>query len=242
MILKKILSLGLMLALINLHSKAQTQFSGWLASFNTVKFSKSFSAHLDVQLRSTDQVKAMSTFIFRPGINWHFRKNMVATAGYGYVLNRSMSSGITDYLPEHRIWEQFIINHPIGPVSVIHRFRLEQRFIPKLAVHGNELKANGHVFASRIRYFNRGILPLNGKKGFAKGAFAALQNEVFLNLGNKSSVNGKTFDQNRLYLAMGYRFSKKFDLEAGYLNQYVSGRNRAIRNNHVVQIASYLRL
>ena len=69
-----------------------------------------------------------------------------------------------------------------------------------------------------------------------------MQNEVFVNIGNTANVNGKFFDQNRLYLAMGYRLCTSFDLEAGYLNQYISGRNSAFTNNHVLQVAGYLRL
>jgi hypothetical protein len=72
------------------------------------------------------------------------------------------------------------------------------------------------------------------------GIFAALQNEVFLNLQHKDQLNGKVFDQNRAYLALGYRFSKKFDLEAGYLNQAIRGASVNTSNN-VIQLALYTR-
>jgi len=72
--------------------------------------------------------------------------------------------------------------------------------------------------------------------------FAALQDEVFLNLGNSDVTNGKFFDQNRFYLAIGYRLNEWYDVEAGYLNQYISGRDDRFTNNHVVQLAGYIRL
>ena len=72
--------------------------------------------------------------------------------------------------------------------------------------------------------------------------FVALQNEVFVNFGNTSTVNGKFFDQNRVYLATGFRLSPKADLEIGYMNQYVNGRGSQFTNNHILQLASYLRL
>ena len=72
--------------------------------------------------------------------------------------------------------------------------------------------------------------------------FSALQNEVFLNVGDKSAVNGKVFDQNRFYLALGYRLSAEFDIEAGYLNQYVSGSNDNLSRAHILQLATYVRL
>ena len=85
-------------------------------------------------------------------------------------------------------------------------------------------------------------MPFQQQKTFAKGMFAALQNEVFVNVGNTSNVNGKFFDQNRFYLALGYRLHSSIDLETGYLNQYISGRNGTFTNNHVWQVATYLRL
>jgi len=48
------------------------------------------------------------------------------------------------------------------------------------------------------------------------------------------------FDQNRAYLAVGYRFSKAFDVEAGYLNQTINSASNNIMNN-VAQLALYTR-
>lgn len=223
-------------------SYGQTQFAGWVAAMNSFKVSEKFSLGLDVQFRSNDQVKSLQTFIFRPAINWNFKKNMSATAGYGYFRNQRTVSGVTGYAPEHRIWEQFMVTHNIGFVPLSHRFRLEQRFISKSFVRNNTLENEGNQFANRLRYFNRAMISLKKQKPFVKGPFAAVQNEVFLNLGDKSAVNGKFFDQNRLYLAAGYRFSQKFDGEIGYLNQYVSGKNKTFTNNHILQIVGYIRL
>ncbi len=223
-------------------SYGQTTFNGWFATNYMFKVNNKFSLHLDVQARSNDQLKHFNLYFFRPGVNWHFQKNMIATVGYGWFDNRRTVGDISGYAPEQRIWEQLILNHHAGFVPVQHRLRLEQRFITNHSVVNGEFKADGNRYANRIRYFNRAIISLKGTKPFTQGMFAALQNEVFLNIGNKTGVNGKTFDQNRLYLATGYRFSPKFDLEAGYINQYVSGRNDAFSNNHVVQIATYLRL
>jgi len=78
------------------------------------------------------------------------------------------------------------------------------------------------------------------EQAFTKGTFFALQNEVFLNIQNKEFINNSWFDQNRLYIAAGYRFSKKVDIEAGYLRQSINGR--AINTvNNVAQLALYTR-
>lgn len=231
---------------------AQAQFSGWLASFNTIKLNTKVpknitsklqtSIHAEVQLRSSDQFNKMQTLLLRTGLNIHINKQLTVTAGYGYISNYRKSGNVDGYAPEHRIWEQLLFTHKIKSVLMSHRFRIEQRFISKTVVSNNELKTDGYVHANRVRYFLRNIIPLRKQPVFIKGSFAALQNEVFLNIGNTKNVNGKTFDQNRFYIAAGYRFSKLFDLEAGYMNQYINGRMNAFTNNHIVQIAGYIKM
>lgn len=242
-VMRRILFIGILI-ISTVAAKAQsTQFSSWIASFNTISIKKTkLSMHLEAQVRSTDEWREFQTFILRPGLNYHFRKNMTATIGYGWVGNRRTLQDVTAYLSEHRIWEQFIVNHNLDFIPVQHRFRVEQRFIGRPVVNNNELEKDGHDLTHRFRYFLRGIIPFNGEKTFAKGAFAAVQNEVFLNFANTDAVNGKVFDQNRAYLAMGYRFSRQFDLEMGYLYQYVSGINNAYTKTHVLQLAGYVRL
>ncbi|MFT3750917.1 MAG: DUF2490 domain-containing protein [Agriterribacter sp.] len=222
--------------------RAQTQFNGWFAAFNTIKLKNDFSFYSDVQVRSNNKWQHMQSLLLRPGLNYNLSKNKILTAGYGYISNRRIISGVSGYMPEHRIWEQFIVSHPVAFTSLSHRFRVEQRFIGTPVAENNELKRNDYVYANRFRYFFRTVVPLNGEKKFEKGMFASLQNEVFLNFGNTRNVNGKTFDQNRAYASVGYRVSKAFDIETGYMNQYVSGRNNAVTNNHILQLATYLRL
>jgi hypothetical protein len=221
---------------------AQSQFTGWIASFNTFKSGKQTSIHADVQWRSSDEFKHTQTFLLRSGLNIHLSKQLIVTGGYAFIHNRRVMGDVSGYAPEHRIWEQLLFNHKLKSIFVSHRFRLEQRFISQTTVQDNQLVIDGSVYANRLRYFLRNVIPFQQQKTFARGMFAALQNEVFVNVGNTNNVNGKFFDQNRFYLALGYRLRPSIDLETGYLNQYVSGRNGAFVNNHAWQVASYLRL
>lgn len=227
---------------LGLPAGSQPQFSGWLASFNTVKTGKRTSLHSDIQWRSTGHISHTQTWLLRAGLNISLQKNMTVTAGYAYISNRRAVAEITGYVPEHRTWEQLLYTHKAGPVSVSHRFRLEQRFLTRTRVAGGELARDGSDYANRFRYFIRNILPLQQRPVFRQGWFAALQNEVFLNFGNTTAVNGRVFDQNRFYLALGYRLHPSFDMEAGYMNQYIDGRGRSFTNSHVAQVAGYLRL
>ena len=237
---KRILFLFLTISLYSV-GYAQTQFSGWLASFNTFKLNNKFSVHFDAQLRSTDELKAVQTILLRPGLNFHLSKNWMLTGGYAYISNRRSVAGVSGLLPEHRIWQQALVNHKWKNIAIAHRFRFEERFISKATEVNDNLETDGFDPAYRFRYFLRGIIPFSKGKVFSQGPFFALQNEVFLNTGDRSAVNGKTFDQNRLYTAIGYRLPGKIDLEAGYMNQYTSTRS-SFTNNHIAQIAVYKRL
>ena len=242
--MKKSIALAIITLLTILFSVAygQSQFTGWLASFNTFKTGKKTSIHADIQLRSSDEIKQIQTVLLRTGLNYHLNKKIIITAGYAFISNKRVVNNVEGFSPEHRAWEQLLYNHKLKKIFTSHRFRIEQRFIGKSIVLNNELKNDGSVYANRFRYFIRNILPLENETSFQKGVFAALQNEVFVNFGNTSNVNGKFFDQNRLYLALGYRLSTKADLEVGYMNQYINGRGTAFTNNHIVQLATYLRL
>lgn len=222
---------------------AQSEFSGWFANFSTFKLSNKYSIHFDGQLRSTNDIEHLSTLLLRTGLNVNVKKNMIATAGYAFINNRRVIGSFSGYAPEHRLWEQFIVSHPLLNSSLSHRFRLEQRFISRSVINNdsNGLKNEGNVYANRFRYFFRTLLPIGGKLQ-AKRPFIGLQNEVFLNFGDKSGVSGETFDQNRAYIAIGYRVMNEFDLEIGYMNQYINRAGDAFTNNHILQLATYLRL
>lgn len=224
-----------------MRANAQPQFSGWVASFNTFRIDKKFSLHFDAQLRSTDKLEGVNTILLRPGLNFHLNKTLVFTVGYAANIARRNASGLSSLLAEHRIWQQALLNQKIQNVAIVHRFRFEERFLPVAKVVNNDLETEGYNKAYRFRYFVRSIFPLVSGNTFSKGPFLALQDEIFLNTGDKTAVNGKTFDQNRLYGAIGYRLKGKLDVEAGYMNQYTV-TSASFVNNHIIQLAVYKRL
>lgn len=274
---KSLLISGLIFCGLIRPAMAQTQFAGWVGTFQNYKLSPTFGFYFDAQFRSTDQLKKMNALLLRPGINLYITPRLTGTVGYAFIPQQRFNSGVEGYLPEHRVWEQLMYTHPVkigaghsaahpgtgysvahhrATPTLMHRLRLEQRYLPKHHPEGDQLVRDGHREAHRLRYFFRGIIPLSAQPdgaamagagpaksaAFTKGFFAAIQNEIFFNLGDRSAVNGKLFDQNRMLLAGGYRLSKQFDMELGYMNQYISGAGAASTNNHIVQLATYLRL
>lgn len=219
-------------------TRAQSHgFGFWGAWFNNVKFSERWGMNNDIQLRLGEDWRINPSFLVRPGINYYISDKQTASIGYATTLAADqLYLGAPLHFTEQRIWQQYIINGSVLHVPTQHRFRLEQRFLRS---------EDGVDFSQRIRYFIRGIIPLASplKRSFVKGPFVALQNELFFHLQNNAAVNGKFFDQNRAYASLGYRFSSKYDLEIGYLNQFLlTDASRPNGITHLVQMAFYSRL
>jgi hypothetical protein len=234
--MKKILLSVMMFVIMasgKLYAQTQHQNSGWFMFLNNTKFNDKWGLQFDVQLRSADDWGYLRNTLVRPALQYFINNKHNVALGYLWQTTHTESAGSPDLtLHEHRIFEQYIYSHKIKSVFASHRLRLEQRFIGR---------SGEDVFSQRFRYFFRLIQPLQKTQPtFTKGPFVALQNEVFLNIQNKDKINKSVFDQNRLYLAAGYRFSKQFDLEAGYMNQAThSASNNTI--NNIIQLAVYTR-
>lgn len=233
--MRKILLLAMIsfIALGKLSAQTQYQNSGWFFFLNNTKFNKKWGLQFDAQIRSADDWGYVRNTLIRPALQYFINDKHNVALGYLWQTTDLRLVGTSKNLfNEHRIFEQYIYTHKLKSIFASHRFRAEQRFIER---------ANEEVFSQRFRYFFRLIQPLQKTAAsFDKGVFVALQNEVFLNFQNKEKINNSVFDQNRLYLAGGYRFSKKVDLEIGYMNQAVKNFTNHT-NNSIVQLAVYTR-
>ncbi|RZL33708.1 MAG: DUF2490 domain-containing protein [Pedobacter sp.] len=233
--MRKLLLLAMIsfIALGKLSAQTQYQNSGWFFFLNNTKFNKKWGLQFDAQIRSADDWGYVRNTLIRPALQYFINDKHNVALGYLWQTTDLRLVGTSKNLfNEHRIFEQYIYTHKLKSIFASHRFRVEQRFIER---------ANEEVFSQRFRYFFRLVQPLQKTAAsFDKGVFVALQNEVFLNFQNKEKINNSVFDQNRLYLAGGYRFSKKVDLEVGYMNQAVKNFTNHT-NNSIVQFAVYTR-
>jgi hypothetical protein len=207
------------------------QQMGWSAWFNSHRLNEHWGYVSDVQLRSSDGWEEAQNVLLRPGLSYFLDNRNNLSLGYAWIATLNNPG---DNLVEHRIWQQYIHTQSWSRAALTHRFRLEQRFV-------EPQNGGDRLFSQRLRYFLRSVVPVKrGQSAFTSGPFVALQNELFFNIQHEENVNGKLFDQNRLLLAAGYRFSSRYDVELGYLNQFVNGRVNDTMN-HIVQFALYSR-
>lgn len=204
--MKHLKYLTIVLVLLTNFLPAQNEEVGnWLMYFGANKVSNKFSIHSEVQYRNHTLAPVNTEqLLLRTGLNYHFTKNAMLTAGYAYVAGHVYESDqTTPESEESRIWQQFILNNKIGRVKFEHRYRLEQRWVNK-------------VYKNRFRYRLMLFVPIN-KPTIEKGTlFIGLYDEVFIN-------DQKTFfDRNRLYGALGYQLSKSASFQLGFMRQQLN--------------------
>lgn len=192
----------------------------WYMYFGKVQLSDKISIHNETQWRQHQVAGYFQQSLTRIGINYHVNKDNVLTAGYGFILNKKTTifgfEPVDEFYDEHRIWQQYIQKHRIGRFYTDHRFRLEQRF-------AYSLNSYSRIYSNRARYKIGLAIPLTNKEMIDKTLFFYWYDEVFLN------ISETPFSQNRFYTALGYKFSSKLSLQAGYLWWYTNQLNNRLQ-------------
>lgn len=167
---------------------------------------------LEIQDRVGEDVSQLSQLLIRPGLGYQFLPSSSFWLGYAAIHTSVPFSDPNTF--ENRIWEQFLWSQHLNSLRLTGRSRLEQRFIE-----------NTYHTAWRFRQmFKTNIfIPKHSKYEFV------VSDELFFHLNNFNQQNNTGFDQNRLFLGIGYKASNNSNLEIGYLNQLI---NRFQRDNY----------
>ena len=219
------------------------QSHGWIMYFGNHKLNEHWGLHTEYQWRRAGREESANVFqdwqqsLLRIGVDCYAKNQTQWTAGYGWIKTFEYGDQPVNHpFNEHRIWEQLIIKNKVGRVDIQHRYRLEQRFIEQYKLTSiDNFEQNGFVFRNRLRYRLMATVPLSKKELSDNTLFLSVYDEPFLGFGK--GIGKNILDQNRLYAALGWRFNKNFNVQLGYLNQYVvkaDGINA--ERNHTLQL------
>lgn len=198
------------LSLTSLFAQKQIddQVHGWVAYQGNHKLNSQFDLHTEYQWRRADGFADWQQSLARVGLDYKLNTNCSFSGGYGWILTYPYGSQpIANRTNENRLWQQVILKQRMGNFQVQHRYRLEQRWID-------------NQFKQRMRYRAQVLIPL--QKSFVdkkQGLFMNVNDEVFLGFGK--GIGKNILDQNRFIGAVGYQFNKDFQIQMGYLNQFV---------------------
>lgn len=187
-----------------------SEFGNWFIYFGNHSFKTKWNWHSEVQARNYNFAGDLEQLLLRTGIGYNLTpKNNNVLLGYAYIRSENYVTGsnVKSVSEEHRIFQQFITKQNFGRVYLQHRYRIEERFIKD-------------IFKLRFRYFFAINIPINSKEMQARAFYFSAYNEVFVNSENE------VFDRDRWYFAMGYNINANLRVEAGFMEQMFSGRQR----------------
>jgi hypothetical protein len=195
---------------------------GWYTFTGTFRWHQKWSLHTEYQWRRENFLPDWQQSLLRLGVNYHVHSNVTLHAGYGWIVTFDYGDVPINPLgrtfPEHRTYQQVNLTQKVGRMDVLHRYRLEQRWIGQFTSVASE-QVDRWTYLNRLRYMARIQVPLKGSTLDDREFYAAAFDEIFIGFGR--NINQNVFDQNRLALLGGYRFNSKLRVEAGFLQQIV---------------------
>lgn len=222
------------------------QTNSWMVYTGNHKMSSSLGIHTEVQVRRSDFLNEWMQLLLRVGCDYSISKNALISAGFAYVDTWPYGKFAEEANPkynhyrfiEHRAWEQFITKQQLGRFYMQNRFRLEQRWIESktLDISVNEYVRDKFLYRNRARFRYMVQVPINKKELSENTFFFQFSDEIFINFGPNIKMN--IFDQNRLYGGFGWQFKPGFNVQLGYLNQFIEKSDGTHKeNNHTLQVA-----
>lgn len=212
--------------------------NAWLMYFGDFRLSEKVGIHVEAQWRRSGPVVNPQQLLIRTGVNYHLYPSVMLTAGYCFVHTSPYGNfPAASAYPENRIWQQVQAKTGLGKVEWTGRLRTEQRFskLPVFDKGSNEFQPGEAVYTNRFRLMNRLSIPFTGKEIADRTFYLSLYDEIFINSGHSIAAN--FLDQNRAYVAIGYRFPKIGRLELGFMEQTVyKGDGIRIERNHTLQV------
>ena len=200
----------LLLGINNSLYSQKSEIGNWFIYFGNQKINQNWNWHNEIQYRNYDFIGDTNQLLLRTGIGYNLTENNNnVLLGYAFVNTHKYipNSDQKQESNEHRIFQQFITKQNFGRFYFLHRYRVEERFLPD-------------DFQVRLRYFLNATIPLNKKTLDKNAIYFSTYNEIFVN------TEKPLFDRNRIYAALGFVINKNFKVEAGFMSQILEQSNR----------------
>ena len=200
----------LLLGINNSLYSQKSDIGNWFIYFGNQKINQNWNWHNEIQYRNYDFIGDTNQLLLRTGLGYNLTENNNnVLLGYAFVNTHKYipNSDQKQESNEHRIFQQFITKQNFGRFYFLHRYRVEERFLPD-------------DFQVRLRYFLNATIALNKKTLDKNAIYFSTYNEIFVN------TEKPLFDRNRIYAALGFVINKNFKVEAGFMSQILEQSNR----------------
>lgn len=241
-----LLALGLLVAVSSVHAQPWTtrhQDALWVGTFVDQPVTRRLAVWFDGSWRRMDLGDKPQQLLLRPGLQWTVTPGVRVAAGAAYIASAPYGAlPAANPSRETRLWEQLLLSHKAGRVSVTQRYRLEQRWIHPLVPSldpsddAGTLVRGRAAYQNRLRYQGRGQIDLPRVRLGTRPVFAYGWDELLMPLGGPTQAF--SIGQNRASVGVGLPFSATTRAEVGYLNLYNAfAARRANEINHTLWIS-----
>lgn len=205
------------------------EYETWFGAFFSGPIAGPLFTHSDLHYRAYDNFTP-HWILVRPGLSLRVMDGMFVTLGYAWTPSWG-GRDATRFTDEHRIWEQWMweITDAATAIRVQMRVRFEERFRSDVEV------------GMRLRLMARLAVPLTPDRNF----LFVLWDETFwmLNDTTVTTYQHAGFDQNRLFVGLGYQVVPgTLRFEAGYFNQWIRRPDNEFGDavNHTAMLNTYI--
>ncbi len=199
------------------------------------KISPKIKWQCDVQYSKQSDYEAFDFYnhpeqlTIRPWLHYYITPTIRMSTFFGLWYNYPIDAvGQREY-PEYR-WAAQLQFYKIW-----NRNKISNRFRPEIRA----IKDRNGIFETvfRGRYMFKYMRLLNHDNYDKNSWYFIFQNEIFIN-GGSTTTGFKAFDQNRIFLGIGYNITDDIAFETGYFNQF-QHHNHDVNfdNNNVWQVS-----
>lgn len=204
----------------------------WVSLNNTIMLDKHWVALADLHLRRTHFLDNESFYLVRGALGYVTGSKTIFAVGYGHYWYPPTNPNFHNHTNENLTYQLFQFNSKINNVSVLHRFRNEQRW---QHIMENDSWTGENRFTNRVRYLISFDIPIFKKKTLPT---LSISDEILIQFGKDIVYN--TFDQNRLFIGIKQSISPKLSFDFGYMNVYQQKKSGyQYDNNHTIRLFFY---
>ncbi|MDO9139298.1 MAG: DUF2490 domain-containing protein [Methylobacter sp.] len=182
-----------------------------------------FRYWLEGQGRFGDDSSRFSQGILRAGLGYAVTDTTSLWLGYGWIPSEQPIAAVP--FEENRIWQQLLWNKQYELGTFSSRSRFEQRFM-----------GIGNDVGWRFRQLLKASVPLR----IIDHTSFVISDEYFVDINKTDWKADNGFDQNRLFVGIGYAFDAHAKTEIGYMNQYINKLKGPHALNHILSVNFYL--
>lgn len=213
--------------------------NSWFSVVNEFRLSPKWYFYDEIHIRRAEGIIEKQQLLLRPALAYRINSHVDFFVGYSYVKTYPYGEQpVKLATPENHFWQQLLVRQQVGKVGLLHRYRLEERWVARVVENSpGSFALDGTDYMNRFRYRVLARVPLYTLEAGKKQLFFSGWDELFLHL--DKNFMPASFNQNRFFLGLGYQFNAMGNIQAGYMDHVVRKNDLRYERNPTLNIALF---